>query len=243
MAGQSNIYIGTSGWHYNHWSGTFYPPDLPAVEFLDFYAGQFGTVEINNSFYQLPDGSTLQSWRQSVPDDFIFSVKASRYITHMKKLKDPRDPVGTFIERIQGLGDRLGPLLFQLPPNWRPDPDRLQAFLEVLPPGFRYAFEFRDPRWFDERIFALLRQHQAAFCMYHLDGRLSPKEVTADFIYIRLHGPGEPYQGKYTTNELAGWAGAISSWSSQDKRIFCYFDNDEQGFAPQNAAQLQAMLD
>lgn len=237
-----NIFIGTSGWHYEHWTGKFYPSDLSKEDFLSFYCQQFRTVEINNSFYQLPEIETLAAWREHVPEGFTFSVKASRYITHMKKLKDPQQPVSTFMERIALLGDHLGPILFQLPPHWRPNPERLQEFLDVLPDDFRYTFEFRDERWFNERIFSILRDHQAAFCIYHLKGRLSPKEVTSDFVYIRLHGPDGAYQGNYSTEDLAGWAGAISSWSRQGKKIFCYFDNDEEGFAPQNATRLKDML-
>ncbi|MGD8404278.1 MAG: DUF72 domain-containing protein [Anaerolineales bacterium] len=237
-----NIHIGTSGWHYGHWAGNFYSSDLPKENYLDFYCQHFRTVEINNSFYQLPEVDTLEAWREQVPDDFTFSVKASRYITHMKKLKDPQEPVSVFMERIAALRDHLGPVLFQLPPHWRSNPERLGEFMDVLSEGFRYTFEFRDESWFDERIIAILRNYRAAFCIYHLDGQLSPKEVTADFVYIRLHGQEGAYQWNYSIEELAGWAGAISSWSRQGKQVFCYFDNDERGFAPQNAAQLRNML-
>jgi uncharacterized protein YecE (DUF72 family) len=243
MTENPNIHIGTSGWHYQHWAGNFYPPELAKEDYLDYYCKHFQTVEINNSFYQLPGEQALEKWRESAPQGFTFSVKASRYITHMKKLKDPQEPVSTFLERISILGDRLGPVLFQLPPNWRPNLERLRAFLEILPDDFRYAFEFRDKRWFDERIFAALRECQSAFCIYHLRGRLSPREVTSDFVYIRLHGPDGAYQGKYTTSELAGWAGAISTWKRQGKQVFCYFNNDVEGFAPQNAASLSEMLE
>jgi uncharacterized protein YecE (DUF72 family) len=238
----TNIYIGTSGWHYQHWVGPFYPDDVQVQDFLAYYSQHFNTVEINNSFYGLPDEKTLRQWRQSVPEDFIFSAKASRYITHMKKLLDPKEPVDTFLERIAYLTPNLGPILFQLPPNWRANPERLEAFLQILPANRRYTFEFRDTSWFIDPVYKLLEHYNAAFCIYQLAGLLSPKTITADFIYVRLHGPDGAYQGRYSTQELSGWAGAFSSWSSQGKEIFCYFDNDQAGYAVQNAAELQAML-
>ena len=210
-------------------------------EFLKYYADHFQTVEINNSFYQLPKKETLTSWRNSVPSGFIFTVKASRYITHMKKLKDPSEPLHTLLETVEVLGDKLGPILFQLPPRWQFNPQRFDNFLDSLPANHRYAFEFRDPRWFNTSAYEMMSKHRAAFCIYELAGLLSPKEVTADFIYIRLHGPGEAYQGEYDTDALAGWAGAFYTWAKQGKEIFCYFDNDEAGYAAQDALRLQKM--
>ena len=237
------IHIGTSGWHYKHWSGTYYPANLAAGDYLDYYCKRFQTVEINNSFYQLPEVETLESWRETVSGDFTFAVKANRYITHMKNLKDAQEAVENFLERVVILGDQLGPILFQLPPKWDLNLERLRTFLQGLPQDFRYTFEFRDPRWFDDDVLALLREHQAAFCIYHLKGRLSPREVTADFVYIRLHGPlEEAYQGKYGKDQLAGWAGAIAAWARQGKDVYCYFDNDMEGFAPENATELKEML-
>ena len=239
---ENAIHIGTSGWHYQHWIGSFYPEGMQSDDFLEYYARHFDTVEINNSFYGLPEEGTLRQWRQTVPKDFLFSAKASRYITHMKKLLDPCQPVDTFLERMESLTPKLGPVLFQLPPNWRVNPDRLKAFLEILPPDRRYTFEFRDPSWFISSVYELLEQYHAAFCIYELAGRISPKTPTADFIYVRLHGPGEAYQGCYSTQELSGWAGAFSSWSGQVKEIFCYFDNDQAGYAVRNATELREML-
>jgi len=242
MTTASNIHIGTSGWHYQHWSGPFYPAEMATEDYLGFYCQHFSTVEINNSFYQLPVESTLTDWRESVPEGFIFAVKASRYITHMKKLKDPEGPVGTFMGRVFTLQDHLGPILFQLPPHWHANPQRLENFLQALPKDYRYTFEFRDESWFDERIYEILRKYNAAFCMYYLEGKASPKEVTADFIYIRLHGAERSYQGKYTTSQLAGWAGAISAWNRMGKEVYCYFNNDIHAAAPDNAAELNGML-
>ncbi|MBU1206293.1 MAG: DUF72 domain-containing protein [Proteobacteria bacterium] len=237
----SRIHIGTSGWHYNHWRGPFYPPDAKAEDFLPYYLKHFRTVEINNTFYQLPQKGTLEMWRHTVPAGFIFSVKGSRYITHMKKLKDPEKSVEKFPERVEALGEKLGPILFHLPPRWKLNPERLRAFLEALPGKYRYALEFRDPSWFSDKTYRILQKQGAAFCIYELSGFLSPKEVTADFVYVRLHGPKGPYQGQYGIQVLAGWAGAFSAWVKEKKEIFCYFDNDEAGYAAQDALKLQEM--
>lgn len=242
MKSTRNIHIGTSGWHFDHWKGPFYPERLPASEMFTHYSRQFRAVEINNSFYRLPEKQTLQGWSDTAPQRFVFAIKASRYITHMKKLKDPCEPVAALIKRVTVLKSKLGPILFQLPPRWKVSPVRLQEFLASLPEEFRYAFEFRDPSWFDDRVYDELKQAGAAFCMYDLAGRRSPKRVTADFIYIRLHGPGEAYEGQYDTSTLTGWAGAMYSWLNQGKEIFCFFDNDQNGYAAQDALRLQKMM-
>jgi len=242
MGKEVSLHIGTSGWHYNHWRGPFYPKDLSTDRFLSYYAERLHTVEINNSFYQLPEKGTLETWRSSTRPGFVFSVKASRYMTHMKKLKDPEKPLSSFLNRVDVMGDRLGPILFQLPPRWRMNKERLTAFLKALPRDHRYTFEFRDPSWFHRDTLQALEEQGAAFCIYELAGRLSPKEITTDFVYIRLHGPQGPYEGKYTTQALSGWAGAISSWVRQGKDVYCYFDNDEAGYAVQNALELQDMM-
>ena len=240
---EGNIHIGTSGWQYDHWRGPFYPDDLSKNDFLSYYAERFQTVEINNSFYQLPKKETLNRWRDKVPAEFIFSFKASRYITHMKKLKDPADSLTRMLEVIPALDGKLGPILFQLPPRWGFNPERLYDFLEALPGDYRYAFELRDESWLDSQAYDALTEMGAAFCIYEIGGRKSPKEITADFVYIRLHGPtDEPYQGRYSTRTLSGWAGAISAWVRQGREVFCYFDNDEAGSAAQDALRLQDML-
>lgn len=238
----SKILIGTSGWSYDHWRGNFYPEELPHEQWLKYYAKHFLSVEINSSFYHLPEKKTLQHWQQTVPDDFIFCVKASRYITHMKKLNDPQQSLATFFEHISLLGEKLGPILFQLPPHWNFNAERLNGFLHMLSADYCYAFEFRDQSWHNAEAYDLLSKHNAAFCIYELDGFLSPKKITADFVYVRLHGPNGAYQGSYGAPTLSGWAGAFSTWSSQGREIYCYFDNDEAGYAAQNALQLNEML-
>jgi uncharacterized protein YecE (DUF72 family) len=236
------IYIGTSGWSYEHWKGCFYPQSLPARDFLGYYQQHFNSVEINNTFYRLPDEHTFLHWYETVPDDFVFSVKASRYISHMKKLKDPAETVPPFMQQVRLLGSKLGPILFQLPPRWRCNPQRLQAFLHALPAGYRYVFEFRDSSWFTPQTCQLLQQYNAAFCIYELDSKLSPLEVTADFVYLRLHGPAAAYCGSYSAKALEGWAKKIMGWQEAGKQVYCFFDNDEAGYAVQNAIQLKTMV-
>lgn len=242
MKGTCKIFIGTSGWHYDHWRGPFYPPGLKSGDFLGYYATLFNTVEINSSFYRVPEVKTLTGWREKVPEGFIFSLKASRFITHNKNLKDPEKTLPLFFERIERLGVKLGPVLFQLPPRWKLNLERFECFLNSLPRGRRYAFELRGPAWFDPRVYEALKKHNAAFCIYDLNGIVSPKIITADFIYIRLHGPDGPYRGQYTAEALKGWAGDFSRWSERVGEIFCYFDNDEAGYAPNDALRLQEMV-
>ena len=243
MGKKGAVHIGTSGWNYDHWKEVFYPSDLSSDRWLRFYAERFHSVEINNSFYNLPEKKTFEKWREGTPEDFVFSVKASRYITHMKKLKEPDDAVKRFLDRAAALGEKLGPLLFQLPPRWRCNPERLDSFLELQPTEYRYSFEFRDESWLREEVYDILRNHDAALCIYHLSGFMSPRELTTDFAYIRLHGPGRAYEGRYDTQSLAGWAGALSAWSRQGISVYCYFDNDQSGYAVQNALRLQSMLE
>jgi uncharacterized protein YecE (DUF72 family) len=239
----AGIYIGTSGWHYDHWEGPFYPPGLPDEAFLRYYAARFGTAEINNSFYRLPEKKALLRWREAVPEGFVFAVKASRYLTHMKKLKDPWEPLEKLLDRVSVLGEKLGPVLFQLPPRWGSNPERLEGFLEILPEDQRYAFEFRDPSWFEDEVYGMLAKHRAAFCVYDLGGKTSPKEITAAFAYVRLHGPDGPYRGRYGPQRLAGWAGTFSAWRKKGLDVYCYFDNDEAGYAAQDALRLKQMTE
>ncbi|HEX22045.1 MAG TPA: DUF72 domain-containing protein [Chromatiales bacterium] len=236
------FHVGTSGWAYPHWKGPFYPEDLPDRERLAYYARHFSCVEINNSFYRLPSEHNLASWRDSTPADFLFAVKASRYLTHMKKLKNPQAGLDTFFQRIDLLGDKLGPVLFQLPPRWRCNPGRLEAFLRILCGTHRHAFEFRDTSWINDAVLALLEQYGAAFCIYDLAGYRTPLHLTADFVYVRLHGPGDAYQGSYDERTLSDWAARIREWQASGLDVHCYFDNDQAGYAVDNARNLQALL-
>ncbi len=243
MANNNHIYVGTSGWHYKHWIGPFYPPDFKPPDFLGYFCRHLKTVEINNSFYHLPHEKAVLRWAQTVPKRFVFAVKASRYITHIKRLKACRDALAVFFQRMTLLEKQLGPVLFQLPPRWGFDVQRLRRFLDILPRGFRYAFEFRDPSWFQPPVYEMLAKHNAAFCIFELNGLITPKETTADFVYVRLHGPGAAYQGCYSEDALQGWSRDFRKWQRDGKDVYCYFDNDQAGYAVCNAQQMSRTLE
>jgi uncharacterized protein YecE (DUF72 family) len=236
-------YIGTSGWSYDHWNGTFYPEGLPSARRLEAYARVFNGTEINNSFYQLPSEETLRAWGNTVAEGFCFAVKASRYVTHMKKLKDPPQGLQELLERVSVLGPNRGPLLFQLPPKWRFNRERLERFLGALEGAGRCAFEFRDPSWINADTLALLERSNTAFCIYDLDGYQTPDHCTADFVYLRLHGPNGPYRGRYDEQSLEDWATRLRDWKASGLDTYCWFDNDEAGHAADNAKTLARMVE
>ncbi|WMJ72156.1 DUF72 domain-containing protein [Cytophagaceae bacterium ABcell3] len=237
------FFIGTSGWHYKHWVGSFYPDKTPPRKFMQHYLKYFSTTEINASFYRLPAEKTFQTWKDAVPDGFVFSVKASRYITHMKKLKDPHEPLANLFSRADVLEEKLGPILFQLPPGWKLNLDRLHYFLDALPTGYRYALECRNHTWYSEEVYDLLEKKNIAFCIYELEGHVSPFQLTADWVYVRLHGPGGKYEGSYDDKSLNKWAKEIKSWNGKGKDVYLYFDNDQNGYAAQNALRLNQILE
>lgn len=237
------IRVGTSGWHYAHWKGTFYPEAMDSGDYLPYYAARFGTVEVNNTFYRLPETSTLAAWRDAVPDSFLFAVKASRYITHMKKLRDPEEPLANVLGRVAVLGDKLGPVLFQLPPNWGYNGERLARFLEALPEGHRYAFEFRNASWFNEHAYDLLAARGAAFCIYDMPNVTAPLHLTADLVYVRMHGSTHRYGGGYSDEALSTWAGRIAAWADEGRDVYCFFNNDMAGNAVRDARTLREMID
>jgi uncharacterized protein YecE (DUF72 family) len=241
MAGR--IHVGTSGWHYKHWLGVFYPEDLPAKDMLKFYSRNFPTVEINNTFYHLPGAATFEQWRLTTPKEFLFAVKGSRFITHMKKLKDPETSTEKFFVGAEKLGPKLGPVLFQLPPGWHLNAERLAEFLAVLPKGLQYAFEFRDESWHVRAVYNLLRRYNAAFCIFDLSGKETPHEITADFTYVRFHGPGEArYAGSYPSQVLENWAERLRTWRKDLADVYVYFNNDVGGHAIKNAQALRERL-
>jgi uncharacterized protein YecE (DUF72 family) len=236
-----DVHIGTSGWHYKHWKGPFYPERLPASKMLDYYAERFRTVELNNTFYRLPTEAAVEDWRDSTPRDFTFAVKGSRFLSHMKKLKDPEPGIARFFERVDRLRRKLGPVLFQLPPWWEVNAERLDRFLDALPRRRRYAFELRNPTWHTPEILAILRRHNAAYCVFEIAGFFSGIQMTADFTYVRLHGPGGAYQGSYSEDALRGWAERIREWRRDLRAVYVYFDNDQAAYAVENAIALQKM--
>ena len=238
-----DIRIGTSGYHYKHWRGPFYPAKIAASKMLEFYAKHFDTVELNNSFYRLPPETAFDQWRRSTPPKFVFAVKASRFLTHNKKLKDPENALNNLLPRAVHLGPKLGPILFQLPPRWQVNRERLEGLLEILPQNLRYAFELRDQTWIKPEIERVLEKCGAAFCIYELAGYHSPLTVTTDFAYVRLHGPGPgKYQDSYGEGQLRRWSDQIGEWARTLKAVYIYFDNDQAGFAAQNAITLRQMV-
>jgi uncharacterized protein YecE (DUF72 family) len=236
------IHIGTSGWHYKHWRGPFYPEKLPASQMLEYYTQHFDTVELNNTFYRLPLERGVDVWRTSTPEGFCFAAKGSRFLTHMKKLKDPEAGVAKFFERVDRLEGKLGPVVFQLPPWWEVNMERLQGFLEALPPERQYAFELRNSTWHTTEIYRLLRRHNAAFCIFEIAGFHSGFEITAEFTYVRLHGPGGAYQGSYPAETLRNWADRIRAWRRDLSAVYLYFDNDQGAYAVDNARELKRLL-
>ena len=233
--------IGTSGFSYDHWDGVFYPRGMPAKERLKFYARSFATVEINNTFYHLPKEETFRGWASSVPAGFIFAIKASRFITHIKRLKDV-EPVGNLLNRLRPLGKGLGPILFQLPPNWNCDPARLSAFLERLPEGFKYSLEFRDRSRFNKEVYSLMEKRGVAFCIHDLLGLDCPFVVTAPLVYIRFHGTVGKYMGRYSKEDLRRWAERIEGLLKREHQVYTYFNNDAFGYAVENALELRDIL-
>lgn len=242
MTRRGKSFIGTSGWRYEHWIGAVYPEDTRPDDWLSYYAGILRTVEVNTTFYRLPSRESVNAWLAATAPGFVFAVKASRYLTHMKKLKDPEAGLARFLEAVRPFGDRLGPVLFQLPPRWHCNAARLDAFLNALPTGHRYAFEFRDSSWHSDKILALLRRCNAAFCIFDLAGERSPRLTTADFAYVRLHGPGAAYRGRYDDQSLGLWADRITEWRDVGLDVYCYFDNDETGYAFENAVRLVELV-
>ncbi|MGQ9778874.1 MAG: DUF72 domain-containing protein [Bacillota bacterium] len=235
------VRIGTSGWVYSHWRGIFYPPDLPPAEWLAHYTREFDTVEINNSFYRLPSEATFDAWRAQAPPGFVFAVKASRFLTHLKKLKDPEEPLATFFARTGRLAEKLGPVLYQLPPHWRVDPPRFARFLAALPKGYRHVVEFRDESWFVEEVFRLMERHGVAHCLHDMPPLSVPLRVTAPFVYLRFHGD-PAHGGRYPEETLARWAKRIGEWQREGLDIYVYFNNDWGGHAVADARTLRRLV-
>ncbi len=235
------IHIGTSGWSYYHWKDNFYPPELKSKDWLEFYSKTFSTVEINTTFYHLPLKSTISNWKKKVNEKFLFSIKASRYITHQKKLHDCKDSVELFLKTIQDLDLKLGPILFQLPPSFQINKERLEEFIGYLVSDQKYVFEFRHPTWYVDEIYELLSKNNIALCITDLNGKMSPEITTANFTYLRLHGPVKSYKGSYSMETLKKLEKQFNHWRTEGISTYCYFDNDEKGYAIKDAHELQQM--
>jgi len=242
------VLIGTSGYNYPHWwNGLFYPSDLPQRKWLEFYAQYFDTVELNVSFYRLPRKEVFEGWYKRTPRRFSFAVKGSRFITHIKRLKDCREPLSLLLEHASPLKEKLGVVLWQLPPRFKFQKKKLEEFcilLSTLPRSkrLRHAFEFRDESWFCQEAFRILEDFNFAFCIAHGSGLPFMERVTSNFIYLRLHGGEVLYGSNYSDKELKGWAEKIERWRDKGKDIFVYFNNDAYGFATKNALALKKFV-
>jgi uncharacterized protein YecE (DUF72 family) len=234
--------VGCSGWQYKHWRGEFYPPDLPQTQWFEYYAARFDTVEINNSFYRLPERSTFISWARRAPVRFVFAVKASRFLTHRKKLKDPEEPIDRLFTRMRGLGPHLGPVLYQLPPNFRADIERLRAFVALLPRDARHVIEFRDPGWYTAEVFTVLERAGVALCLHDMPGSATGLMRVGPFVYARFHGSGARYGGGYPRDRLESWATWLDDQRCAGADVYAYFNNDMGGHAPRDAVTLRGLV-
>jgi uncharacterized protein YecE (DUF72 family) len=237
---RGRLRVGSSGYQYRHWRGAFYPAGLPARSWFAYYAARFDTVEINNTFYHLPEPAVFEAWRDEAPPGFCYALKYSRYGTHMKRLRDPEEHLGRFLEGAERLRGFLGPILVQLPPRWSADPGRLDAFLRVAPRQHRFAVELRDPSWLCAAVYDVLRRHRAALVIH--DGiEDHPRLLTSDWTYLRFHG--RHYGGSYSPQALSGHARRIRRWLHDGHDVYAYFNNDRDGHAPRDAADLCRYLE
>lgn len=239
----ARVLIGTSGWHYASWRGPFFPGDLPLKEQLRYYAGQFDTTELNGVFYRTPTPEAVEAWREQTGRDFVFAWKASKFITHWKRLSDRSvNSLELLEDRISLLRGKVGPILFQLPPQFEADADRLAAFFKLLSRKRRYSFEFRHPSWYQPRILRMLADQNISLCLSDHHDAPALWKRTADFVYVRGHGPSGRYHGHYSRPALTQWARRIKSWKRQGCDVYVYFDNDQKSAAPADAQALKALL-
>ncbi|MGI5863483.1 MAG: DUF72 domain-containing protein [Myxococcales bacterium] len=239
---ERRIYVGTSGYVYPDWRGVFYPPGLLHKEELAYYASRFRTVELNNTFYRLPSQAAVRGWAERVPPGFVFSVKGSRYLTHLKRFKETGQGIARFFEAIAALGGHLGPVLWQLPPQMKKDPARLAAFLEALPAGHDYAVELRNPDWYCEEVFDLLDRHSASLCLHDMIDAPAPLPPPGPIYYRRFHGLHGSYGGRYGRRALMRPAAEIATLAAAGRPCFAYFNNDRNADAVFDAATLEALL-
>jgi uncharacterized protein YecE (DUF72 family) len=240
MAG-ARVRVGCSGWQYRHWRGAFYPRELAQDRWLDFYVERFDTVELNNSFYRLPDADAFDAWRRRLPPGFLMAVKASRYLTHLKRLREAREPLHRLWSRASRLGPRLGPMLYQLPPRWGRNVERLRAFAAIAP-SHRQAMEFRDRSWYHADVYDVLADAGIALCLHDMAGSASPCQPIGPFVYLRLHGSGARYGGRYSSQQLTAWAERLARWAHNGIDAYVYFNNDIGGHAVRDADRLREML-
>ena len=232
------VWVGTSGWQYRDWRGRFYPERLRQADWLEHYADRFQVVEVNNAFYRLPEASTFEAWARRTPDDFVVAVKVSRYLTHVKRLKDPAEPVDRFCSRAVHLGSKLGPVLLQLPPNLAVDLRALEDTLDRFPAGMRVAVELRHESWFTDDTRRLLTDRGVAFCLADSPKRRTPVWRTADWAYLRLHeGVARPHPC-YGRQAIATWAARLRDLWDPSADVYAFFNNDHRACAVRDARQL-----
>src|SRR5829696_741840 len=215
--------VGCSGWNYKSWKGRFYPSTLTTSQWLPYYAERFDTVEINNTFYRLPEAATFAGWRAQVPSDFLFAVKASRYLTHMKRLRDPEEPIERLFSRALSLGSCLGPVLYQLPGNFHIDLPLLEAFLHALPPRVQHVLEFRHPSWYVDATFDCLERNGVALCLHDKAGSEISEPFVGSFVYIRFHGTNGHYHGSYSDQTLGHWATRLVARWREGFDVYAFF--------------------
>lgn len=232
--------VGCSGWEYPHWRGLYYPEDLPRPAWFGFYSQSFDTVEVNNTFYRLPEPDTFERWAARAPQGFLFAIKASRYLTHRKRLNDPEEPIERLLGRAARLGSHLGPLLYQLPPRWRRDVGRLRTFIEALPTHFMHAIEFRDASWYHAEIYALLDRPHLTVCLHDMAGSELAEMGVGGFVYMRFHGTN--YGGAYSDEALDRAAHWLSAENRAGRPVYAYFNNDIGGHAVRDALALRQRL-
>ena len=242
MTSSRAIRIGCSGWNYRHWRDLFYPKGLPVKSWFRFYAEQFDTVEINNSFYRLPKAETFDKWREQAPPGFDYAVKANRFLTQAKKLKDCAEPVARMMAPVRHLQDRLGPILYQLPPNLRINLPRLDEFLALLPRDLMHVFEFRERSWYVPETLALLERYSASFCAHDMPGSTSERWAVGPIAYVRFHGAGGKYWGRYSDEALLGWTDWMREQAAGGRTVWAYFNNDTDAHAIHDALTLKAMV-
>jgi uncharacterized protein YecE (DUF72 family) len=233
--------VGCSGWNYKSWKGPFYPAGVAASKWLPYYAERFDTVEINNTFYRLPEAATFAAWRAQVAGGFLFAVKASRFLTHMKRLRDPQEPIDRLFSRVQALGPCLGPVLYQLPGNFHRDVPLLDAFLCALPPRIQHVVEFRDRSWYVDTTFNCLERHGVALCLHDKEGSEISEPFVGPCAYIRFHGTSGRYHGSYSERALADWAERLLSHWRDGGDVYAYFNNDPDAIATRNAQTLRRL--
>ena len=236
------VRIGTSGWEYAHWRGDFYPKELAKGRWFEHYARHFDTVELNTSFYRLPRPEAFDGWRRRSPEGFAFAVKASRYLTHVRRLNEPKEPLERFWSRARRLADRFGPVLYQLPPRWTPNEERLATFLAAVPRDHPQAVEFRDRRWYRPEVNSMLGEAGVALCLHDMPGSAPPTERVGPLVYLRFHGSGARYGGRYSDESLSTWAERIGAWAADGFPVWAYFNNDIGGHAVRDATRLRELV-